>query len=103
MMRIPNKMNVWKGKIISLVGRVTLINYVLSSIPFYFFSIFKALKAVIQENRKCINLVSWNSICKPKLEGDHGIKNVGVFNLAFLGKWAWRLISNSSSIWYSLL
>lgn len=74
LVRIPNKMNVRKAKRISLNGRVTLINFVLRSLPLYFFSIFKALEGVIHEivriqrvflwccveNRKRINWVSWD-------------------------------------------
>lgn len=91
----------WKGKQLSIGGRVTLINAVLNSIPLYFLSFFKAPKKVIQyitsiqrnflwsgcsEDKK-ICWVSWDKICKRKEEGGLGIKEVEAFNLALLNKW----------------
>jgi len=31
--------------------------------------------------------ISWDNICKPKLEGGLGIKHIDKFNNALLGKW----------------
>jgi hypothetical protein len=39
----------WKGRQLSIGGRVTLINSVLSSLPLYFFSFYKAPVCVIKE------------------------------------------------------
>jgi hypothetical protein len=44
-----NRLNTWKGRNLSIGGRVTLINSVLSSLPLYFFSIYKAPSCVIKE------------------------------------------------------
>jgi hypothetical protein len=43
------RLNVWKGRNLSIGGRVTLINSVLSSLPLYFFSFFKAPACVLNE------------------------------------------------------
>jgi hypothetical protein len=65
-------LNTWTGRILSIGGRVTLINYVLSSLPLYFFSFFKAPSCVIKDlvsiqrnfcgvvgrrKRRCVGLV----------------------------------------------
>ncbi|XP_019455102.1 PREDICTED: uncharacterized protein LOC109356226 [Lupinus angustifolius] len=32
-----------------------------------------------------------------------GVKNLGLFNLALLGKWRWRMLSSSESLWVKVL
>jgi exonuclease III len=43
------RLSVWNGRNLSIGGRVTLINSVLSSLPLYFFSFFKAPVCVLKE------------------------------------------------------
>lgn len=116
LVKLHNKLSLWKRKNVSLGVRVTLINVVLNSIPLFFF-VNKAPKWAINEiiriqceflwcgveNKKHINWVYWASICKPKLEGGFKIKNCELFNLTLLGKWAWRILFEQNSIWHPLL
>jgi exonuclease III len=44
-----NRLNNWNGRMLSIRGRVTLINSVLSSLPLYFFSFYKAPSCVLKE------------------------------------------------------
>ncbi|CAJ2631177.1 unnamed protein product [Trifolium pratense] len=96
---------------------VTLINSVLSSLPLYFFSFFKAPVCVLKElvniqrkflwggssENKKICWVSWDTICLPKEKGGLGIKNLNLFNQALLSKWKWRGICEPNSSWSKLL
>jgi hypothetical protein len=43
------RLSVWNGRNLSIGGRVTLINFVLSSLPLYFFSFFKAPVCVLKD------------------------------------------------------
>jgi len=54
------------------------------------------------ENRK-IAWVAWDKICQPKDKGRLGVIDIEKFNLALLGKWIWRLMSEERSFWKDIL
>ncbi|GJT61429.1 RNA-directed DNA polymerase, eukaryota, reverse transcriptase zinc-binding domain protein [Tanacetum coccineum] len=45
--RFSKRLSMWKAMLLSVGGRLTLVKAVLGSLPLYFFSVFKAPKAVI--------------------------------------------------------
>jgi hypothetical protein len=47
--RIEKKLNSWKGKYLSVGGRLVLINSVLSSFPMFMFSFFEIPKGVLEK------------------------------------------------------
>lgn len=51
--RIQKKLARWKKSYISLGGRITFINVVMSNVPIYYMSIFKMLAKVIHVLEKC--------------------------------------------------
>ncbi|PNX89544.1 ribonuclease H, partial [Trifolium pratense] len=107
----------WNGRHLSIGGRVTLINSVLSSLPLYFFSFFKAPKGVIHQlvkiqrnflwggglDDKKLCWVKWEHVCLPKEKGGLGVKDLSLFNQALLSKWRWRCIVDINAVWYELL
>ena len=107
----------WKGKNLFIGGRLVLINLVLSSLPLYFFSFYKALSKVILELVKIqrrfilqgwsesqkISWVSWEQVSRHKSEGVQRRKTYLNLNLSPLAKWKWRLLTDSSTIWYNPL
>ncbi|XP_058757953.1 uncharacterized protein LOC131631189 [Vicia villosa] len=110
---IKNRLSTWKGKSISIGGRVTLINAALNAIPSFMFSFYKAPRKVIKEIRgitsnflwggckkkKCIHWVDWETVCKSKDKGGLGIRDVGEINKALLLKWKWRILTEDKAIW----
>lgn len=46
--KIRRRLAVWHNRFLSIGGRVVLLNYVLSNIPIFFFSFYKALKVIIK-------------------------------------------------------
>ena len=84
-----------------------MIKSVLSSIPLYYLSLFKALLKVIKlveslrrqffwgfkENLKGINWVNWNLVLKDRKKGGLGVGSLLAKNLGLLGNWKWRFLS----------
>ena len=91
-------------------GKVTLIKSSLSSLPTYFLSLLplsgKVAKCIEKLQRDFlwngiggdpkIHLVNWAKVCKPLQVGGLGIRRLGSFDSALLGKccrgMAWRLM-----------
>uniref|UniRef100_A0A251SP92 Putative reverse transcriptase domain-containing protein n=1 Tax=Helianthus annuus TaxID=4232 RepID=A0A251SP92_HELAN len=59
---------VWKAKTLSIGGRLTLINYVLESLPIYYFSLYKAPAGIIKSLEAKMRKFLWaGSIDKNKM------------------------------------
>ncbi|XP_058733400.1 uncharacterized protein LOC131605010 [Vicia villosa] len=114
---IKNRLSSWKGRNISIGGRVTLINAVLNAIPSFTFSFYKAPTKVLKEinrlesnflwsgnvNKRSIHWVKWDTVCKPNEKGGLGVRDVEEFNKALLLKGEWRFLKEDKSIWSRFL
>ena len=116
--KIEKRLQNWKGSLLSIGGRVTLLNSVLSSIPLYFLSVYKIPKFVIKkidqircrflwqgttEKRK-YSLINWQTACLAKEFGGLGIIDLTQMNISLLLKWWWKLKDPSySSAWKHML
>ena len=90
---------------------------VLTSIPLFYLSLFKAPHAICHkissiqrrflwtggDDQKHISWVSWENVCKPKEEGGLGIKDIRRFNCALLAKWKWRMLTEEKGKWKDIL
>jgi hypothetical protein len=98
--RIEKKLSGWKGKMLSVGGRLVLINSVLSSLPMFMMSFFELPKGV-PENIDCFRsrfywqndqhkrkyrLSKWEIPCQPKIQGGLGIQNLDLQNKCLLSK-----------------
>ena len=85
--RVKARLSKWKGRCLSLVGRICLIKSVLSSLPLFFMSLFKMPSTVVDkivriqrnflwgwgsEGRK-IAWASWKKVCEAHEIGGLGI------------------------------
>ncbi|KAF7833177.1 ribonuclease H [Senna tora] len=109
---LQDKLQSWKGKLLSIVGRLTLIKSVLTSMSLYHLSYYKLMKA---EAMKCDSLLArffwgsdrqrnkphmlnWEAICKPINLGGLGVKSFSEFNQVVLAKQIWRIIAHSKTL-----
>lgn len=98
--RVAGKLSTWKMNLMSLAGRLTLINSVTSSIPTYSMQMCHLPMSVCdkldrinriflwgngQDDRKTY-LVNWDGVCKAKKMGGLGIRKSIDNNLANLAK-----------------
>ena len=77
---IEKRLSGWKGKFLSVGGRLVLINYVLSSLPMFMLSFFEVPRGVLKKieyyksrffwqndgHKKKYRLVKWNILRQPK-------------------------------------
>ena len=108
MRKFEAKLAKWKQRSLSMGGRITLINSVLSALPIFLLSFFKIPKKVVQKivsiqrnflwgghhEASKIPWVKWDIVCLPKNKGGLGIKDLSKFNEALLDKWGWELANN---------
>ena len=115
--KLNARLSVWKGRFLSLAGRRCVIKSVLTSIPLFYLSVFKAPKSIYKsiisiqrkflwrwgKEKRPISWVSWRDLCKAKEEGGMGLKDIKKFNFALLAKWKWQYISQEKGKWKEVL
>ncbi|GKD97950.1 hypothetical protein Tco_1381847 [Tanacetum coccineum] len=98
--RVRAKLSAWKAKSLFVGGRLTLVNYVLASLPIYYLSLFKAPQKVIKllESIRCLFFwgfkesqsdfcwVKWNIILLNPSLRRLAIGSLYAKNLGLLGK-----------------
>ncbi|CAN1223225.1 Putative ribonuclease H protein At1g65750 [Linum perenne] len=102
---------------LSFGGRLTLLKSVLSSLPLYSLSLFKAPVSVIKELERLQNkflwegcreerkhhLVRWEMVKASLQNGGLGILDLRLMNEALLGKWVWRFAVERNAWWRRLI
>lgn len=43
--------------------------------------------------------MNWKMVCRPKINGRLGIKNLKIWNFALLSKQVWNVINKKSTLW----
>ena len=111
------KLNKWNQRSLSMAVRITLINVVLTALPLFYMSFFRAPTAIIKRltaiqrqflwggnlEGKKIAWVAWNQVCAPKEKGGLGVKDIKAFNRALLIKWKWLMFQQQDHLWSRIL
>jgi hypothetical protein len=118
---IPNRMlkrlDPWKGKFMTLGGKLILTNSCLTNLPMYIMGFYMLPKGVhgkmdmIRSNffwqgagdTFKYHMAKWISVCKPKIHGGLGIINTYLMNQCLIAKWIWKIDKGSKELWYRLL
>jgi hypothetical protein len=100
--KIENKLKGWQGSILSLGGRLVLLNSVMSSVPLYWMTVYRVpitIRKKIDKLRrrflwfggssvkKKLSPISWDVVCRKKKNGGMGVLHLGNMNKALLAKW----------------
>ncbi|KAF7804601.1 putative ribonuclease H protein At1g65750 family [Senna tora] len=115
--KVRSRLSSWKSNTLSFAGRVTLIQSVTSAIPTYTMQttplpvklcndIEKHNRGFVwgdQEGKRKPHLVSWSCLCKPKMSGGLGLRNMKNVNATFMMKVGWRMISHKEMLWCQVL
>ncbi|GJR19238.1 RNA-directed DNA polymerase, eukaryota [Tanacetum coccineum] len=115
--KVSNRLSKWKIKTLSVGGRLTLIKSVLTSLPLYHMSLYKAPLGVLRDleslrrkffngadiNEKRFSMISWNKILASKQKGGLGVSSFFALNRSLLFKWVWRFLSQDASLWHRLI
>ncbi|XP_026384917.1 uncharacterized protein LOC113280517 [Papaver somniferum] len=111
------RLSVWRKISLSRGGKLSLLKCILSSLPTYYFSLFKAPISVIKilekkmrnflwefkEGAKTSHLVNWDLVRATKEKGGLGVCNLKIMNLALLAKWCWRFGVEKNKLWYKIV
>lgn len=107
----------WKAKLLSRAGKLTLLKSVLNNLPLYYLSIFRIPKMVAKKiigiqrrflwqgdcNNKGMSLVKWDTVEMPKEWGGLGVGNLLTKNIALLLKWWWRYTKEDETLWKKIV
>ena len=103
----------WKAKLLSYVGRVELIKYVvISAMHLYWTSVFLLPSSTLHEidklmmgflwygqgSKKCV-FTSWHDVCQPKDEGGLGIQHTTDCNVAGVLRHFWEVSTCKDALW----
>jgi hypothetical protein len=113
---LQKRLSSWKGKLLSLGGRLVLINLVLTNMVLYMISFFQLPKGILHRldylrsrffwqgdsEKKKYRLTKWSVVCRPKDQGGLGIHDLELMNQALLGKWLARFLTEDG-VWQNLL
>ncbi|KAJ0469888.1 putative reverse transcriptase zinc-binding domain-containing protein [Helianthus annuus] len=112
-----NRLSMWKARKLSYGGRITLLKSVLSSLPTYFFSLYKAPSLVLNDLERLrrvffwggseveskMSWMAWHKVVAPVEYGGLGFGTLRDANLAMLAKWWWRFKIEKNGIWRKVI
>ncbi|KAF7814701.1 reverse transcriptase [Senna tora] len=101
--KVVSKMEYWKSKLSSKAGKLTLISVICTPLISYYMQcipfpskICKDLDKIMRDffwssdsQSKGMHMISWDTICKPKVEGGLPVFKTKERNLTFLAKLCW--------------
>ena len=112
-----NKLSSWQNKCFSSGGKEILIKAVAQAVPAYAISIFRIPQGLCDdiqkaaarfwwgssETYKSIYWVRWERLCRAKIRGGLGFRDLSSFNQALVANQGWRILHNPDSFMTKVL
>ncbi|KAL8161608.1 LOW QUALITY PROTEIN: hypothetical protein V2J09_013097 [Rumex salicifolius] len=92
--KVKTRLAGWKGKMLSMAGRITLVKAILISRSRWEFA-----RNLIESTRISYRGMKKDDLFEPKANGSLGIRPTQKMNEAILGKQRWTLITGEAGIW----
>ncbi|KAM6566616.1 hypothetical protein CsatA_025744 [Cannabis sativa] len=112
--KMKKKIFTWESRFLSRAGKEVLLKSVAQALPCYAMSVFLLTKEICsnlegmmakfwwksqsRSGSKGVSWISWKRLSKHKTEGGMGFRDLRDYNLSFLGKQGWRLLTNEDSL-----
>ncbi|XP_060202575.1 uncharacterized protein LOC132630997 [Lycium barbarum] len=114
--KVKNRLQTWKGRLLSFGGKAVLINNVLMSMPIHLLSAIKPPKCIINDMHKIFSRFFWNNseegrrrrwsswlnLCKPKEERGVGFRSLFDVSKALCAKLWWKL-RTTNTLWVNYM
>lgn len=111
--RFEQRLNAWKGHLLSPAGRIILIRLVLQALPVYFMAtstipkeVLKQLTGLIRrffwgkvDKRNYMAYIAWETVTLPVSLGGLGLRELANVNSILLMKSAWKLALGEQALW----
>ena len=115
--RVQAKLDGWKSKCLSPVGRLVLIKAAVTAIPEYTMQCHKLPAKICDEvnklvrnflwgstaDKKKMHLVGWHKVTNPTNIGGLGIFDMHASNVILLAKLCWQIASSPKMLWAQML
>nr|GEZ23418.1 RNA-directed DNA polymerase, eukaryota, reverse transcriptase zinc-binding domain protein [Tanacetum cinerariifolium] len=115
--KFSSNLSLWKARLLSVGGRLSLIKSVLENLPTYYMSIYlmpisvqKKLESMRNNfficgdlEEKKITWVKWRKCLSNKDLGGIGIGSIYGLNIGLLFKWMWRFLCNPPDLWVRVI
>ncbi|XP_060968595.1 uncharacterized mitochondrial protein AtMg00310-like [Cannabis sativa] len=110
--KLCKRIQSWEGGFLSKAGKELLLKMVAQALPNHAMLVFllplntcKSLESTMSKHwwqsskqSRGVTWMSWKKLCKHKNNGGLNFKDLRQYNLALLGKKAWRLLVNESTL-----
>ncbi|PKU84416.1 Putative ribonuclease H protein [Dendrobium catenatum] len=110
-------LNIWGSKILSIASKITLVKFVLLTLPAYHASHYLVPKCILVELDKLyrkfissksdgamrLHFVSWEDMCKPMSKGGRGLISCASKIAALRERMAWKFFQDINSFFHEML
>lgn len=115
--KMQARLSAWENKHLSMAGRVTLAQSVLSALPNYLMQTLFLPEHVVNSIDKMIrrfvwgehgfvrkmHTLSWDKICLPKEYGGLNVRDTRKVNLALMAKLGWSILEERDCLWIDIM